>query len=165
MDQNTYTRGERNVRTLSQNARHGAGQHIACTCGGHSGIAPLTQSGNPVRRADQSSRALEHNGAVITLDKMFQRGQAVVLNVIGFDTQQPARLSGVRRQNPIVARTSARLGDEIQGVSVDDKRFSGLQHGAQRLTSPLRAPQSGTNGYDIRTFNRLVKLEMEGSLG
>ena len=54
---------------------------------------------------------------------MLERREAVVLHVICLDTQQAASLSRMRRQDPVVARTSASLRDQVQRIRVDYQFF------------------------------------------
>ena len=82
MDQHTDPRGQRSVRTLSQDAGHSAGQHVAGARRRHAGIAAFTQTRDAIRSTYQGPGALQHNRAVITLDQVLECRQAIVLHLV-----------------------------------------------------------------------------------
>jgi len=117
--QNTNARRQPVISTLRQNSCDRTGKHIAGAGAGHARIAPLAERGCKTLRTHEGACALQNNHATISFDESVQGREPVGLYLFRADVEKPPCLAGMRRQYPVVPRSGAGFGDQIQRIGID----------------------------------------------
>lgn len=138
------------LHALRKQRSDDAAEHVAHAPAGHARIAIGTQ-GNAIPGATRYERpsALEHGDRARARGQRRYRIEAVDAHRLGGSSEQPRRLSRMRRDHRPFGQPPITRSEQIESICIRDHRPISCEHGVKHLFAPRRPPEAGTN-YDHR---------------
>lgn len=153
----TQCSGLAQIQALCQQGSNHSTQHIAHATTGHARVACRAQARQAITTEHQRAGALEYNHPPQTGLQTGCGSKAILLDFLRTDTQQAARLTRVRGQDPVLPISRLR-GKKIKCIRIDHQRQRTFQHHGQQFFCPMLLTQTGTDEDHRGTLQQDLQL-------